>query len=59
MMNSMDKEAIVIEVTDRLRVLAGHRSVDLKSDDINELRNLIDDILSKYVDDQHLVGEDG
>ena len=58
MMNSMDKEAIVIEVSDRLRVLASHRSVDLKSDDVNELRNLLDEILSKYVDDQHLVGTD-
>ncbi len=54
MMNSMDKEEIVIEVSNRLRVLAGHRSVSLRTEDLDSVRNLVDEVLSKYVDDQHL-----
>ena len=59
MMNSMDKNEIRDQLTDRFRVLTGHRSVSVSSADIDELRNLLDDLLSKYVDDQHLVDYDG
>lgn len=57
MMNSMDKTEMVTDLVDRFRVLADHRRVDLTTVDIERLRNLVDELLSKYVDDQHLVGD--
>lgn len=58
MMNSMDKEEIVKALSEQLRTKVGHRSVDLTSADINDFRNFVDDVLSKYVDDQHLLNNE-
>ncbi len=57
MMNTIDQKEIMTEVRDRLRVRVGHHSVTLSSEDLEQVWNLLDDILSKYVDDQHLIGD--
>lgn len=57
MMNSMDQKEIQDDVRDRLRVLLQHRSIDLTSEDLDNLWNFLDELLSKYVDDRHLLGD--
>jgi hypothetical protein len=63
MMNSMDKEEIVKKLADNMRTYSAHHSVTLTSEDLNSYRNFIDDMLSNYTDDRHLIdnerGPDG
>lgn len=52
--NSMDAEQIVREVVDAFRVKVSHLRVDLNGQDLQDARNFLTGVLSKYVDDKHI-----
>lgn len=56
MINRLDGEEIIKRTVDQFRTLMAHRSVDLSANDYDATVNFLKDMLSNYVDNQHLTG---
>jgi hypothetical protein len=59
MINSLDAEEIIKQTSNTFRTLMQHRSVDITSNDLTAVRNFLEDMLSNYLDNQHLTGAQG
>lgn len=55
MINKLDAIEIKMKMADTFSVLLQHRSVDISAEDTEKLLNLLDEVLSNYVDNTHIL----
>ena len=57
MINKLDAEAIRAQIVDNLRVRVAHHSVIISHNHLIEVSNLIEEVLSNYIDNSLMIGD--
>ena len=57
MLNKLDRSRIEFQMSETFNTLAKHHYVTLSDEDLDEFGNLVNKILSKYENNQHIQGQ--